>query len=140
MHRPRVKYELTDEDVELASEIAYNARSLYEATVQVLAKTGWQQDFASGEWRVEQRCEGEFGQELRRPIAISRHALDYMTERGPDGICPQLERMGCSREAELIQWTWLKMPSFIKEGRCRTAADMELEIMRQLMTPRKGRP
>jgi hypothetical protein len=134
------KYELTDEDVELASEIAHQVRSLYEATVQVLAKTGWQQDFMTGEWRIEQRCEGEFGQELRRPIAITHFALEYMAEHGLDALLPQLERMFCAREAALIGYTWLKMPSFVKEGRCNSVQGMELEILRLLMTPRKDRP
>jgi hypothetical protein len=140
MHWPRVKYELTDEDVELADDIAHEARSLYEVIVQVLAKCGWHQDFATQEWRVEQRREGEFGEELRRPIAISHHALEYMG-RGPvDRVCEQLSNIRAGREAAIVGHAWLLLPSIIKEGKSRSAWDMALEISRLLNTPRRNRP
>lgn len=135
----RPKYELTDEDTELAEEVAYEARGLFDATVRVLTKIGWRQDFHSGDWQYSQRCEGEHGELLLRPIAITHFALQHMACE-LDSLLSQLRKYYCEREAAIIEWTWLKMPSFIKEGRHRTAAGMELEILRQLMTPRRNRP
>lgn len=133
----KTPFKLTDEDVELAGEIASEARSLHDAARLVLSKIGWQQDFASGDWRIERRCEGEFGQELRRPISITSRALYYLADRGLDRLCPQLEIVGCPREAAIIEQVWLQMPDFIKEDRCHTAQDMELEIGRRLARGRQ---